>query len=156
MASSKSGPTTPRAISPRPTPLSESGIGDRIKPQAPEQDQAAYTGPDALRATRGREGNRAEPEGLRPPHRNGSSNPSPSPTRFRQRPMSAIAPAVTVEPPQSPPKVRTLNLSLAGTSSYLSTDVPASAALISPSPRHFRIPSRPHTPIVGPPTTANA
>lgn len=83
------------------------------------------------------------------PSRTASANhpPSPSPvTPLRQRPVSMLPPAVTILPPQSPPKFRGSGLTLSNTSAYLSTDNPQSATSGSPSPRHFRIPSRPITP----------
>lgn len=89
--------------------------------------------------------------GLRPPRANGSGSLSPSPTRnFRPRPVSSVPPAVTIQPPQSPPKNKMLNLTLSSSSTYLSTDSPLSATSGTSSPRHFRIPSRPHTPLLEP------
>lgn len=118
----------------------------------PMRDDTDKSNGEGLRAARGREREAANTGGLYPPRRNNSANISPSPTRFRQRPVSMVAPAVTVEPPQSPPKAKMLNLSLANTSAYLSTDThtPVSAPSGGSSPRHFRIPSRPHTPILEP------
>lgn len=152
MAKSKPKPPTPRALSPKP-PYNSSGSGDPAKPTIGREEIGSSFGVgEGFRATRGRE--RDVPDtttGLRPPVRNGSANLSPSPTRFRPRPLSMITPAVTVEPPQSPPKAMTLNLTLGHHTKHLSTDVhtpvptPGTA-----SPRHFRIPSRPHTPILEP------
>lgn len=64
--------------------------------------------------------------------------------------MSTLTPSVTVQPPQSPPKVKALNLTLSSAQAYLSTDTPLSANSggSSSSPRHFRIPSRPNTPLL--------
>lgn len=107
---------------------------------------------DGLRPTRGRE-LESEEGGLRSFRTASAHPPSPSPTRpIRPRPLSTLPPSVTVQPPQSPPKVKALNLNLANTQSYLSTDTSLSATpgASSPSPRQFRIPSRPNTPHLEP------
>lgn len=150
MANSKTNLTAPRAVSPKPTHNS-TVAGDPIKPVAAREDCLTPVG-EGLRAARGRERDAADASGLHPPRRNDSVNLSPSPTRLRQRPVSTIAPAVMIEPPQSPSKGKIMNLSLANTSAYLSTDThtPVSATSGRSSPRHFRIPSRPHTPILEP------
>lgn len=150
MANSKPNLTAPRAISPKPT-YNTPGTGDPKKLVTAREDSLLSAG-EGLGATRGREREAVDNSGLRPPRQNDSTNISPSPTRFRQRPVSIIAPAVTVEPPQSPPKGKTLNLSLANTSAYLSTDTHTPVPVTSgrSSPRHFRIPSRPHTPNLEP------
>ncbi|KAF4633772.1 hypothetical protein G7Y89_g4345 [Cudoniella acicularis] len=87
--------------------------------------------------------------GLRPFRIGSSANLSPSPTRsILVKPTVTIPPAVTVQAPQSPPKGRSVNLSLSSTPAYLSTDAPLSSTSGGSSPRHFRIPSRPHTPLL--------
>lgn len=149
MANAKPSSTAPRAISPKPT-TKKVGNGDPAK-ITPAHDLTVVTVDNGLRSPRGRE--RDIPGGLQPPQRSDSVNLSPSPTRFRPRPMSTVQPlpsplppSVNVEPPQSPPKIKTLNLSLAAPSTYLSADSPVSAGSGRSSPGHFRIPSRPHTP----------
>jgi hypothetical protein len=97
---------------------------------------------------------------LRPPISNGYAKLSPSPSPGRERPLStepivfpSVSPAVTIEPPSSPPKTMNLNLSLASPSAFLTADGPSSTSGTS-SPRHFRIPSRPHTPLLEPRKTS--
>ncbi|KAE8440965.1 hypothetical protein EG329_006154 [Mollisiaceae sp. DMI_Dod_QoI] len=138
----------PKALTPQPTGGSVSnGIKDVFR-SAPERQEEVPFG-DALRAARGRDRDGGD-AGLRPP-RTTSANMSPSPTRaLRPRPVSTHPPAVTVLPPQSPPKARNMNLTLSSTPSYLSTDAPMSATSGRSSPRHFRIPSRPQTPLLEP------
>jgi hypothetical protein len=145
MASSKPNSIAPRAISPKPLILNGSA-GDPVKNFPAREEEGDSTG-EAVLAARGRE-REAIDNGLKPPRRNGSTNLSPSPSRWKPRPVSAITPAVTVQPPQSPAKMKTLNLNLATTSTYLSADAPLSSTSGSSSPRHFRIPSRPHTPLL--------
>lgn len=85
---------------------------------------------------------------LQPPQRHNSTSVSPSPTRYRPpRPLSSVAPAVTVQAPLSPVKTRTATPQLANTSAYLSADGSTSG---TSSPRPFKIPSRPHTPSLEP------
>lgn len=93
---------------------------------------------------------------LRPPVSNGYANLPPSPSPSRQRPVStgpsvfpSVSPAVTIEPPSSPPRTLNLNLTLASPSAFLAADGPPCTSGTS-SPRHFRIPSRPHTPLLEP------
>lgn len=153
MAKSKPKPAAPRAISPKPAHLSGIGKSPKSTPGKQEAITPASV-EEGFRSARGREREATEPVGLRPPPRSGSANISPSPTRYRPpRPLSTITPAVTVEPPQSPPKGKILNLSLGNNSStYLSTELhtPVTSSSGTSSPRHFRIPSRPHTPIFEP------
>jgi hypothetical protein len=152
MATSKPSTLGLRSLSPQPTGGSVSGTGrDSVRPGSARLEGVTFG--EGPRTGRLREDEGAE-NGLRPPRRDPSSL-SPSPTRtLRPRPVSTISapapPAVTVEPPQSPPKSRTLNLTLSSTPSYLSTDPPLSAASGGSSPRHFRIPSRPSTPLLDP------
>ncbi|KAA8573609.1 hypothetical protein EYC84_005192 [Monilinia fructicola] len=111
-----------------------------VSPKAPHSSES-------VQASRGRDAEAADVT-LRPPRANGGRQLSPSPTRITSpRPMSTAPPAVTVQPPQSPPKIKSLNLSLANTSAYLSTDAPFSASFNSSSQGHFRIPSRANTPL---------
>jgi hypothetical protein len=95
---------------------------------------------------------------LRPPVSNGYANLPPPPSPGRQRPVStgpiilpSVSPAVTIEPPSSPPRTLNLNLALASPPAFLTADghTPSSTSGAS-SPRHFRIPSRPHTPLLEP------
>jgi hypothetical protein len=139
--------TVPRAVSPK--PISNTiGTGSENHSNRLEAVGSVGEGP---RVARGRERETANVGGLRPPRTNDPTSLSPSPTRnLRPRPTPANAPAVTIQPPQSPPKSKTLNLTLAGTSGYLSTDAPLSSTPGTSSPRHFRIPSRPHTPLLEP------
>ncbi|KFY35443.1 hypothetical protein V494_05899 [Pseudogymnoascus sp. VKM F-4513 (FW-928)] len=74
----------------------------------------------------------------------------------RQRPVSTgpkfaaqYSPAVTIEPPNSPPKQNNLSVTIPNLRGSLTpeTPIPASAPG-APTPRHFRIPSRPETPLV--------
>ncbi|KAN0099436.1 putative PI phosphatase group protein-like protein [Hyaloscypha variabilis] len=152
MAASKPPALGLRALSPQPTGGSASGSSrDPTRPGSARLEGVAFG--EGPRIGRSRE-NEGTDSGLRPPRRD-PSNISPSPTRnLRPRPVSTISapapPAVTIEPPQSPPKSRTLNLTLSSTPSYLSTDVPSSAVSGGSSPRHFRIPSRPGTPLLEP------
>ncbi|KAL2059863.1 hypothetical protein VTL71DRAFT_10018 [Oculimacula yallundae] len=153
MASLKPKPPPPpgsKPISPQPTGNGFSNGSREISRPASVQPEAEEVGfGDALRAARGREKEAAEP-GLRAP-RTISANMSPSPTRNpRPRPLTKIPPAVTIQPPQSPPKANTLNLVLPGTPSYLQTDSPSTASPGGASPRNFRIPSRPNTPLLEP------
>ena len=154
MATSKPPTLGLRSLSPQPTGGSVSGSSrDPARPGSARLEGVAFG--EGPRTGRLRENEAAE-NGLRPPRRD-PSNLSPSPTRtLRPRPVSTITapapapPAVTVEPPQSPPKSRTLNLTLSSTPSYLSTDTPLSAVSGGSSPRNFRIPSRPGTPLLEP------
>lgn len=150
MATSK--PTTfgLRSLSPQPTGGSISGR-EPTRPGSARLEGVPFG--ESVRTGRLRE-NGATENGLHPPRRD-PANLSPSPTRnLRPRPVSTISaptpPAVTVEPPQSPPKSRTLNLTLSSTPSYLTTETPLSAVSGASSPRHFRIPSRPSTPLLEP------
>ncbi|KAH6692107.1 putative PI phosphatase group protein-like protein [Leptodontidium sp. MPI-SDFR-AT-0119] len=141
-------PLGPKPISPQPTGNGVSnGSRDIVRPASVQPEEVGFG--DALRAARGRE-KEAVDTGLRPP-RTVSANMSPSPSRnLRPRPVSTITPAVTIQPPQSPPKANTLNLVLPGTPSYLQTDSPLSTSSGSASPRNFKIPSRPNTPLLEP------
>ena len=151
MANSKPKNNTaapPRPISPKPI-IKSLGNGEsaRTMPGRLEIVNAVGEG----QPTRGRERGAVDTGSLRPPRANGPGSISPSPTRnFRPRPVSTVPPAVTIQPPQSPPKNKVLNLTLSNTSAYLSTDSPTSATSGTSSPRHFRIPSRPHTPLLEP------
>ncbi|CZS99514.1 related to phosphatidylinositol phosphate phosphatase [Rhynchosporium graminicola] len=141
-------PPGPKPITPQPTGNGISkgprNIARPISVQ-PEAEEVGFG--DALRAARGREQDIVEP-GLRPP-RTIPANMSPSPTRSpRPRPLSKIPPAVTIQPPQSPPKTNTLNLVLPGTPSYLQTESPMTASPGVSSPRSIRIPTQPNTPLL--------
>ncbi|KAG9228789.1 putative PI phosphatase group protein-like protein [Amylocarpus encephaloides] len=140
--------TTARAPSPRPNQSANVAIGEVARNHTGKQECSKLLG-DTQSSLRGREREMAD-TGLKP-FRIGSTNMSPSPTRsVRTSSVAPSPPAVTVEPPQSPPKVKVLNLSLSSASSYLSTDTPLSTTSGGASPRHFRIPSRPHTPLLEP------
>lgn len=149
MASSKpSNLSGAKALSPQPTGGSvASGGRDIIRPGSVRLDGGLFG--EALKA-RGRETEIHE-SALRPPRTASANPPSPSPTRPpRPRPLSTLPPAVTIQPPQSPPKSKGSVLTLSSTPAYLSTDAPLSASSGGSSPRHFRIPSRPNTPHLEP------
>lgn len=152
MATSKPPTLGLRSLSPQPTGGSVGGsTRDPAIPGSARLEGVAFG--EGPRTGRSRENEGAD-NGLRPPRRD-PSKLSLSPTRnLRPRPVSTIStppPAVTVEPPQSPPKSRqALNLTLSSTPSYLSTDTPLSAVTTTSSPRNFRIPSRPGTPLLEP------
>jgi WD40 repeat protein len=139
--------TTPRTISPKPHTLSTVGPADNTR-GLPSRQESLKTAAEELYGVRGRQ---AEAGDLAlKPFRIASNNPSPSPTRqlsVRTSSVVPILPAVTIQSPQSPPKVKAPNLSLASASSYLSTDASFSPSPGGSSPRHFRIPSRPNTPL---------
>lgn len=62
---------------------------------------------------------------------------------------SQFSPVVTIKPPKSPPKSNSLSLSTPSWRDSLSVQTPNSVSTLGvSSPRHFRIPSRPHTPLV--------
>jgi len=152
MASSKPSPSVTRAVSPKPpgrnpdaeeytkASIGHNGLGNLVE--------------DGISTTRGRNRDTRNNFGLQPPNWNDSAHisPSPSPTRFTptstaKMSVQTIVPlAVNIEPPQSPPKMNTLNFAHAST--YLSTESPISATSGRSSPGQFRLPSRPHTPTV--------
>jgi len=104
---------------------------------------------ESLASGRGRERENGEFNGLRQLRMAETYSASPSPTRI-SRPGSTPLndpPAVNVLPPHSPPKPRVPNLLIGSPSALLSTETPQSASGTN-SPRHFRIPSRPHTPMI--------
>ncbi|KAH8656532.1 putative PI phosphatase group protein-like protein [Tricladium varicosporioides] len=141
--------SAPRAVSPKPNGTLGVGTGDLVRNLTGRQE-SIKTFAEADFSARGRERELVE-TGLRPFRIGSSANVSPSPTRgIRAKPTVTIPPSVTIQAPQSPPKGRSLNINLPSASSYLSTDVPLSAASGGSSPRHFRIPSRPHTPLLEP------
>ncbi|RFU31500.1 hypothetical protein B7463_g4804, partial [Scytalidium lignicola] len=148
MANSEpNGHSSTREVSPKPV-SHRTSIGE-----FPKHGMSRLEGENALaeglRIARGRDLNAASPSALRPLRSEG--NPSPSPTRaLRPRPISTIAPSVAVHPPHTPPKVKTLNLSISNTPELLSSPVPLSATPRSASPKHFRTSSRPQTPSLGP------
>ncbi|OTB05220.1 hypothetical protein M426DRAFT_141135 [Hypoxylon sp. CI-4A] len=66
-------------------------------------------------------------------------------------PKPAKPPAVLIEPPQSPPKARPLSTLQSDYNAHLVPDPSKSPNTpVSASPRSFKIPSRPHTPILEP------
>lgn len=103
---------------------------------------------EGLRPTRGRDSTAASPA-LQPPR--SEENQSPSPTRVsRPRPLSGLPPSVAIHPPQTPTKVKTMSLNLSSTPELLASPITDSNTPRSTSPKHFRIPSRPQTPSLGP------
>lgn len=140
--------TATRGVSPKGLRnITSPGDAGRVAPTIPNRPDIAPHSSESVQAARGRDAEAADVT-LRPPRANGGRQLSPSPTRITSpRPMSTAPPAVTVQPPQSPPKIKSLNLSLANTSAYLSTDAPFSASFNSSSQGHFRIPSRANTPL---------
>jgi hypothetical protein len=151
MANSKpSNNSTPRAVSPNPQSHVSSGTGDPAKSFPVKQDTTKNFR-ENQQGARGRERDPVDAAGFHSLRTNNHANVSPSPTRgFRAKPTVAIPPAVTIQPPQSPPKGKTMNLTLLNTPTYLTADTPTSASSGGSSPRHFRIPSRPHTPLLEP------
>lgn len=141
----------PRPISPKPiVNMAGSSNGDIFRgTQGQHESMLAPVG--GLHPERGREREVGENAGLRNLRAQNLADLSPSPTRnprLRPNPASqSPLPAVNVLPPQSPPKPRVPHLSLANASAFLSTDGPPSSTGTS-SPRNFRIPSRPHTPLI--------
>ena len=73
----------------------------------------------------------------------GKTSPSPSRSGWSGSPAP---PEVNILPPQSPPKNKGLNLTLPNPAQLLAANGSHPRSAISPSPRQFRIPSRPHTP----------
>ncbi|QSZ34483.1 hypothetical protein DSL72_006077 [Monilinia vaccinii-corymbosi] len=127
--------------------IASPGDAGRLAPTIPNLSDIVPHSSESVQATRGRDAEAADVT-LRPPRANDARRSSPSPTRITSsRALSTAPPAVTVQPPQSPPKIKSLNLSLANTSAYLSTDKPLSASVNSSSHGHFRIPSRTNTPL---------
>jgi len=149
MANSKLNASGAKALSPQPTGSSLSNGGrDIVRPGSGRPDAGLFG--ESVKTLRGRDADTQE-GALRPPRTSSGNPPSPSPTRPpRPRPLSTLPPAVTVQPPQSPPKVKGPVLTLLGTPTYLSTDAPLSATSGGSSPRHFKIPSRPNTPHLEP------
>ncbi|TVY71165.1 putative inositol polyphosphate 5-phosphatase [Lachnellula suecica] len=139
--------TAPRAVSPKPQSKPLGGVGDPVKDLVGRQETGKGFG-DSPQGTRGRELEFASVGGLHPLRTN-QANLSPSPTRdFRPKPTVSIPPAVTIQPPLSPPRGKALNVSVSNTPTYLTADTPTSATSGGSSPKHFRIPSRPHTPLL--------
>jgi len=132
-----------------------------IAPPRPISPKPKIHGPDTITGNN-MSASSAGQTSLRPPVSNGYANLPPSSSPGRQRPIStgpftlpSVSPAVTIEPPSSPPRTLNLNLTLAGSSTFLTADghTPSSASGAS-SPRHFRISSRPHTPLSEPRKTS--
>lgn len=147
MSKTNSNPTsTPRAVSPKPqSPLVRAG--DSVKSFPGIQDSTKIFGENQY--TRGRKEAPVDTGGLHPRRISSNTNVSPSPTRgFRPKPTVSVPPEVTIQPPLSPPKGKSLNLNLSNAAAYLSAETPTSASSGGSSPRHFRIPSRPHTPLL--------
>jgi hypothetical protein len=122
-------------------------------PPRPISPKPKFHGPDPISSNNISAGSVGQTS-LRPSVANGYANLLPSPSPGRQRPIStgpivfpSASPAVTIEPPSSPPKTLNLNLALANPSAFLSADGQSSTSGTS-SPRHFRIPSRPNTPLL--------
>jgi hypothetical protein len=147
MAKSKPRAPTPRAISPK--PLSQNTTaGDPVKIGLGREQSIPSVG-EHNRNMRGREAEAAERR-IQPSPSNRSASLSQSPSRSRPRPVPPSAPAVTVQPPQSPDKMRTLTPNPSNTSVYLSADARSLPSSGRSSPKHFKIPSRPHTPTFEP------
>lgn len=147
MGSTKSKVAPPRPISPKP-PLSSNDSHGHT-PRDVQDTKEARPSQDLGLASRGRERENGELNGLRQLRASEAYSASPSPTRI-SRPGSTPQndpPSVNVLPPQSPPKPRVSNLVVGSAPAMLSSDAPQSASGTS-SPRHFRIPSRPHTPLI--------
>ncbi|TGO31940.1 hypothetical protein BHYA_0378g00040 [Botrytis hyacinthi] len=142
--------TATRGVSPKGLRNTVSpGDTARVAPTIPNRPESVTHLAESVQSARGRDAEATDVT-LRPPRANGGRKLSPSPTRVitpSPRPISTAPPAVTVQPPQSPPKIKNLNLSLANTSAYLSTDAPFSASFNSSSQGHFKIPSRSNTPL---------
>ncbi|RDL36447.1 uncharacterized protein BP5553_05799 [Venustampulla echinocandica] len=137
-----------RPVSPKPTTTSAGTV--EIARNNTGRQESIGPPADDRQESRGRNREPAD-VGLRFLAANHAAGYSPSPTRTpRTKPTVTMPPSVTIQPPQSPPKGKVLNLNLSTPSPYLTTDVPLSAASAGSSPRHFRIPSRPHTPLLDP------
>ncbi|CAG8975048.1 hypothetical protein HYALB_00011827 [Hymenoscyphus albidus] len=140
-ANSNSNSTSPTGAPKLNNP--SNGTGEIVRQLTGRQDGLKATA-DVQPSSRGRE--REFEDATLKPFRVSSANPSPSPTRSPRIKVPAPPPAVTIQPPLSPPKVKPLNLNIASAANHLSTDAPKSAPFGASSPKHFRIPSRPHTP----------
>ncbi|TAQ86758.1 hypothetical protein B7494_g4920 [Chlorociboria aeruginascens] len=135
--------TIPRTNSPKPARVNE-GNEDSTRPLGGRSESV---GP-GNRVARGRE-REGEGVGLRAPKTNDLANMSPSPSRgLRLQPT--VPPAVTVQPPQSPSKAKALALNFSNGPAYLSAEARPAPSSAPSSPRHFRVPSRPHTPLLNP------
>ncbi|PQE22826.1 Endonuclease exonuclease phosphatase protein [Rutstroemia sp. NJR-2017a BBW] len=149
MANAKSSNNTaPRGVSPKGS-RNDVVVGDTVRPSN-TRSEIIQPSAEIFQASRGREAG-ATNVSLQAPRANGGGHPSPSPTRPLSR---VITPAVTVHPPQSPPKSKTPNLSLSN-APYLSTEGSMPCSSGSSSPRHFKIASRPHTPSIDPKKSAS-
>ncbi|KAF7868313.1 hypothetical protein EAF04_004845 [Stromatinia cepivora] len=140
--------TATRGVSPKGLRnIANSGDTARAAPTIPNRPETVSHLAETVQAARGRDAEASDVT-LRPPRANGGRKLSPSPTRaISSRSTSTAPPAVTVQPPQSPQKIQSLNVSLANTPAYLSTDAPFSASFNTSSQGHFKIPSRSNTPL---------
>ncbi|CAD6443352.1 357d7e47-23fa-46b4-997c-d78e43c8742c [Sclerotinia trifoliorum] len=140
--------TATRGVSPKGfRNIANSGDAARAAPAIPNRPETISHLADSVQAARGRDAEASDVT-LRPPRANGGRKLSPSPTRvISPRPTSTAPPAVTVQPPQSPQKIQSSNVSLANIPAYLSTDAPFSASSNTSSQGQFRIPSRSNTPL---------
>ncbi|KAH7165746.1 hypothetical protein EDB81DRAFT_838434 [Dactylonectria macrodidyma] len=137
-------PTPSRSISPAPKP-------DRLRdfkqaqepalvPSTPTVPARPAVRPKAATVAASQDQNGPPPV----PHH--STRPIP-PAKPQALPQNAPPPpAVTVQPPQSPPKGRVTGLGLTDQSPFLNPDAVVAPSTPGGSPRQFRIPSRPHTP----------
>ncbi|TPX10925.1 uncharacterized protein E0L32_008131 [Thyridium curvatum] len=131
----------PRAISPAPKPdrFREASAAHKEPPAIPVKPK-----PRDLSAS-----------GLQPQHQpSHETSPRPSnklgpPPPLSPRPI-APPPSLFVDPPQSPPKGRALNLATSDQSSLLNPDAVVKQPSPASSPRQFKIGSRPHTPVLEP------
>ncbi|KAI1864190.1 hypothetical protein JX265_008561 [Neoarthrinium moseri] len=146
----------PKEPPPVPKP-STSVVSPRNRSPSPKPPPVPDTRPARTTPTPQDEGKPAAREGLRPvglPAPKAAPDHAPSlnianPPPLSPRPLKP-PPAVLIEPPQSPPKGR-VNAVPGFEGSPLSLD-PAKAPTTpnSTSPRSFKIPSRPHTPVLEP------
>ncbi|KAK9414388.1 putative Inositol polyphosphate-related phosphatase domain-containing protein [Seiridium unicorne] len=129
----------PRNVSPSPKP-----------PPIPDTRPVRTTTPQGEGKPFVREG--LKPAGLQIPKPGidaGSSLPATNPP-LSPRPLKP-PPAVLIDPPQSPPKGRATNIAPGIENGQLNIDPTKSPVTpISSSPRAFKIPSRPHTPVLEP------
>jgi hypothetical protein len=125
------GATLPRPTSPKPS-MREFNFIESAPPSMGNQDRSRRPGSSGL-------ANLAPP--LSPTHqRLGTAMRTPSPL---------LSPAVTIEPPGSPPKALESNTTFPSSPSLLAADdLKTTSTVGALPPRHFRIPSRPHTPLL--------
>ncbi|KAK3359738.1 Endonuclease/exonuclease/phosphatase [Lasiosphaeria hispida] len=135
----QTGPPPPRAVSPAPKP-------DRLRDAA---SSPLVREPPAVPKVRPKD--KLNISTLHP-HGSNTSGPS-SPTRPgppAASPRPTHPPSLLVEPPHSPPKRGPDTPGVGDRAGFLNTDSLVKPSSPAAGPRNFRIPSRPHTPILEP------